>query len=109
MRPINLGTIDDSTILKHVTEIAQRAVGKHILCKIISVMKMDNTCNVCLHNVFIKQDTLRNILRSNTSDVVTLDRNDLGILIGILTIDFFVLVIKQVHNGLICGVTKIPS
>ena len=106
---INFGTIDDSAILKHVTKITQRAIGKYILCKIIGVMEMDNTCNIRFHDIFVKKNTLGNILRSNTSDIVTLDGNDFGILIGILTIDFFVLMIKQIHDSLIGGVTEVPS
>ena len=66
-----------------------------MLCKIVCVMEMDKSLFMCLHNIFRKQETLRDVLADLTGHIITLYAVDRRILVGILLLDFLVVTLEK--------------
>ena len=65
---------------------------------------MDETLVVSSNNILWKKLTLNEVLRNLTSHVVTLNRNNGRVLVGVLLLDFLVVALNQRQNLVIGGV-----
>ena len=99
----NHGLTDNSTVLKHILQIDQITVML-LLGEIIGIMKMNNALLVSLHDLLRQKYTFRKVLTNLAGHVVSLCRINNRILIGILLIHFFINMINQSQNTIICGI-----
>ena len=100
---LNQSTGDNSAVLQHVIKVDEVTVV-HVLCKVIGIVEVDKTLVVSSNNILWKELTLNEVLRNLTSHVVTLNRNNSRILVGVLLLDFLVVALNQRQNLVIGGV-----
>ena len=100
---LNQSTGDNSAVLQHVIKVDEVTVV-HVLCKVIGIVEVDETLVVSSNNILWKKLTLNEVLRNLTSHVVTLNRNNGRILVGVLLLDFLVVALNQRQNLVIGGV-----
>ena len=103
MWTLNQSTGDNSAVLQHVIKVDEVTVV-HVLCKVIGIVEVDETLVVSSNNVLWKELTLNEVLRNLTSHVVTLNRNNGRVLVGVLLLDFLVVALNQRQNLVIGGV-----
>ena len=99
----NKSSADDGTVFQHVFKVDKVAVV-HMLGEVVGVMEVDDALVVCPHNILGEQHSACNVLRHLACHVVTLNRVDGGIFIGILCLNFFVGALDQRHDAIIGGV-----
>ena len=58
MRLLDHGAGNNSAILEHIFQVYQVTV-MFLLCKVIGIVKMNDSGPVCFHDFFRKQDTVR--------------------------------------------------
>ena len=100
-----MGTLNQSAgnhcaILQHVIEVEQVAVV-HMLGIVISIMEMNDTRVVSLDDIFRQKHTHGKVFTYFASHIISLNRNDLRILIGILLLDLFVPILNQRQDSVI--------
>ena len=100
---LNQSTGDNSAVLQHVIKVDEVTVV-HVLCKVIGIVEVDETLVVSSNNVLWKELTLNEVLRNLTSHVVTLNRNNGRVLVGVLLLDFLVVALNQRQDLIIGGV-----
>ena len=100
---LNQSTGDNSAVLQHVIKVDEVTVV-HVLCKVIGIVEVDKTLVVSSNNILWKELTLNEVLRNLTSHVVTLNRNNGRVLVGVLLLDFLVVALNQRQNLVIGGV-----
>ena len=100
---LNQSTGDNSAVLQHVIKVDEVTVV-HVLCKVIGIVEVDKALIVSSNNILWKKLTLNEVLRNLTSHVVTLNRNNGRILVGVLLLDFLVVALNQRQNLVIGGV-----
>ena len=100
---LNQSTRDNSAVLQHVIKVDEVTVV-HVLCKVIGIVEVDKTLVVSSNNILWKELTLNEVLRNLTSHVVTLNRNNGRVLVGVLLLDFLVVALNQRQNLVIGGV-----
>ena len=100
---LNQSTGDNSAVLQHVIKVNEVTVV-HVLCKVIGIVEVDKTLVVSSNNILWKELTLNEVLRNLTSHVVTLNRNNGRVLVGVLLLDFLVVALNQRQNLVIGGV-----
>ena len=91
---------DDSSILEHILQVDQITVVL-FLCKIVHIMKMNDSFFVCTDNFLRKKDSLGKVLADLSCHVISLCRVDHRILIGVLLLYFLVHMIDQCKNSVI--------
>ena len=92
---------DDSSVLKHIFQIDQITVVL-FLCKIIWIMEMNDSLFMCFYNLFRKKYTLGKVFTYFSCHIISLRGVDHRVLIGIFLIDFFINVINQCKDPVIC-------
>ena len=100
---LNQSTGDNSAVLQHVIKVDEVTVV-HVLCKVIGIVEVDETLVVSSNDILWKKLTLNEVLRNLTSHVVTLNRNNGRVLVGVLLLDFLVVALNQRQNLVISGV-----
>ena len=80
-----------------------------MLDKIISIVEVDDTRVMRIHDVLREQHALCNILGNLTGNVVPLRRNNLRILVAVLLLYIFVVVLNQSHDGCVCSILFAPK
>ena len=100
MWTLNQSTGNHRAVLQHVIEVEQVAVV-HMLGIVISIVEMDNTRVVSLDDIFRQKHTHGKVFTYLTCHIISLNRNDLRILIGILLLDLFVPVLNQRQDSVI--------
>ena len=100
---LNQSTGDNSAVLQHVIKVDEVAVV-HVLCKVIGIVEVDKTLIVSSNNILWKELALNEVLRNLTCHVVTLNRNNGRVLVGVLLLDFLVVALNQRQNLVIGGV-----
>ena len=100
---LNQSTGDNSAVLQHVIKVDEVTVV-HVLCKVIGIVEVNETLVVSSNDILWKKLTLNEVLRNLTSHVVTLNRNNSRILVGVLLLDFLVVALNQRQNLVIGGV-----
>ena len=75
-----------------------------MLCKVIRIMKMDDSLLMCLHNIRREKESSGNILTHLACHVISLHTVDCRILIGILLLYLLVVTLQKAENLLICRI-----
>ena len=99
----NEGAGDDGAVLQHVVQVDQVAVV-HVLGKVVGVVEVDDAFLVGLDDVLRQQHAHGQVLGDLARHVVTLDRVDGGVLVGVLLLDFFVVALDQAEDAVVGGV-----
>ena len=94
---------NNRAVLQHILQVYQIAVV-HMLGIVVGVMEVDDTGIVGIHDLLGEQDAAGNILGDLAGHVVTLNRIDGRILIGVFLLDFLVVTFDQTQNAIVSGV-----
>ena len=87
---LNHSLTDNRSVLQHILQIHKTAI-MHMLCKIISIMKMNNPFFMRFHNIRSQKKTLRNILADLSCHVISLNTVYCRIFIGIFLFYFLII------------------
>ena len=74
------------------------------LCEVIGIMEVDDTLFMCLGNLFRQKHTLGQILTNFARHVITLGRVNDRILVRVLLLHFFVQLVNESKDTVVCGV-----
>ena len=97
------GAGNDGAVLQHVFQVHQVAVV-HVLGIVVGIVEMDDACLVGCHDVLGQQDPAGDILGNLACHVVTLNRVDGGVLVGVLLLDLLVVAFDQAQDPVVGGV-----
>jgi len=99
----NIGAGDDRAVLQHILQVHQVAVV-HVLGKVIGIVEVDQAFLMCLHDLWVQQQTGGQVLGDLTGHIVALHAVHGGVLVGVLLLDLFVLALDQAQDALVGGV-----
>ena len=99
----DIGAGDDRAVLQHILKVDQVAVV-HVLGKVIGIVEVDQAFLMCLHDLWVQQQTGGQVLGDLTGHIVALHAVHGGVLVGVLLLDLFVLALDQAQDALVGGV-----
>ena len=88
------GAGDDGAVLQHILQIDQVAVV-HVLGIVVHIVEVDDAGLMGLHDLLRQQQTAGDILAHLAGHVVTLDRVDGGVFVGVLLLGFLVVALDE--------------
>ena len=97
------GAGNDGTVLQHVVQIDQVAVV-HVLGKVVGIVEVDDALLVGLDDVGRQQHAHGQVLGDLARHIVTLDRVDGGVLVGVLLLDLLVVALDEAEDAVVGGV-----
>ena len=103
VRLLNQRFADHSAILQHILQVDQITVV-FFLCKIIRIMEMNDSLLMRFHDLLRQKHTSGQILADLSGHVIPLRRVDHRIFIGIFLIYFFIDVLDQRQDPVVCGI-----
>ena len=99
----DIGAGDDRAVLQHILKVDQVAVV-HVLGKVIGIVEVNQAFLMCLHDLWVQQQTGGQVLGDLTGHIVALHAVHGGVLVGVLLLDLFVLALDQAQDPLVGGV-----
>ena len=84
-------------ILQHIVQIHQVAVVAS-LDEIIGVMEVNDAFPVCVDNIGVQQQPLGDVPGGFASNIVSLDRDDVRVLVGVLHLCLSIRAVDDAHD-----------
>ena len=100
---LDKGAGDHGAVLQHIIQIHQIAVV-HMLGIVVGIVEVNDAGLMSRYNFRGQQNPAGDVLTDLTGHVVTLNRVDGGVLVGVLLLDFLVVALDQAEDPIVRGV-----